>query len=120
MKADDILLQHLVGYMDQLHQFLVTVGPKLMQEDKVAIYEAVAWVISSMPMEESASTLRKFAIEILSSIAAIVSQPTPPTSEETKSIQGMFESSACDYVLIAWFRWSRTAGTHARCGRRLW
>jgi transportin-3 len=86
--------------MDQLHQFLVTVGPKLMQEDKVAIYEAVAWVISSMPMEESAATLRKFAIEILSTIAAIVSQPTPPTSEEIKIIQSSFQSLACEYILI--------------------
>lgn len=84
------MLQHLVAYMDQLHQFLVTVGPKLMQEDKVAIYEAVAWVISSMPMEESAATLRKFSIEILSTIATVVSQPTPPSSEENKIIQGTF------------------------------
>jgi transportin-3 len=71
--------------MDQLHQFLVTVGPKLMQEDKVSIYEAVAWIISSMPMEESAATLRKFAIEILSAIAEIVSRLTPGTSKKTRT-----------------------------------
>jgi transportin-3 len=87
--------------MDQLHQFLVTVGPKLLQEDKVTIYEAVAWVISSMSMEESAATLRKFAIEILSGIAAIVSQPTPPTSEENKKIQRTFKFLAYEYVLMA-------------------
>jgi len=100
VRTDSIWLQHLVAYMDQLHQFLVTVGPKLMQEDKVAIYEAVAWVISSMPMEESAATLRKFAIEILSTIAAIVSQPTLPTSEENKTIQGTFEYLTCENILI--------------------
>ncbi|CAG7850003.1 mRNA transport regulator MTR10 [Serendipita indica DSM 11827] len=63
--------QSLVPYLEQLYQFLATVGVKLMQEDKLAIYEAIGWIISSMPMEHAASTLRKFAIDIFATIQAV-------------------------------------------------
>jgi len=42
--------------MDQLYNFISTVGFKLMQEDKLAIYEAVGWIIASLPMEMAATT----------------------------------------------------------------
>ncbi|KAG8830659.1 Nuclear import receptor [Serendipita sp. 399] len=61
---------HLVPYLEQLYDFLASVGFKLMQEDKLAIYESIGWIISSMPRDVAANTLRKFAVDIFTNIQA--------------------------------------------------
>ncbi|KAG8864387.1 Nuclear import receptor [Serendipita sp. 405] len=65
---------HLVPYLEQLYGFLATVGPKLMQEDRLAIYESIGWIISSMPRDIAANTLRKFAVDIFSTIQVVPGQ----------------------------------------------
>jgi len=62
--------------MDQLYSFISTVGFKLMQEDKLAIYKAVGWIIASLPMEMAATTLRKYAVDIFTIIQSV--QGTTP------------------------------------------
>jgi hypothetical protein len=62
--------------MEQLYNFISTVGFKLMQEDKLAIYEAVGWIIASLPMEMAAETLRKYAVDIFTIIQSV--QGTTP------------------------------------------
>lgn len=57
--------------MEQLYNFISTVGFKLMQEDKLAIYEAVGWIIASLPMEMAAETLRKYAVDIFTIIQSV-------------------------------------------------
>lgn len=42
-----------------------------MQEDKLAIYEAIGWIIASMPMEIAIDTLRKFVIDIFSNVQSV-------------------------------------------------
>ena len=39
-----------------------------MQEDKLSIYEAIGWIISSMSMDLAATALRKFVIDIFANI----------------------------------------------------
>src|SRR6201999_1911707 len=62
------LYKHLVPFLPQLHTFLATVGPRLAQEDKLVVYEAIAHVISAMPMDQAAQSLRTFALDLLSSV----------------------------------------------------
>ena len=50
-----------------------------MQEDKLAIYESIGWIISSMPMEMAATALRKFAIDIFTNIQ----NPSPGSQNQT-------------------------------------
>ena len=57
-------------------------GSKLNQEDTLQIYEAVAYVMSSMPMEEAAQSLKTFSTDILSKIHAIINKPTVATKDE--------------------------------------
>lgn len=64
-------------------------GSKLAQDDKVQVYEAIAYVISAMPMEQAASSLRQFALDILAIVHATTSKGTPATKEELKSAAGI-------------------------------
>lgn len=66
-------------YMEQLYSFLSTVGYKLMQEDKLAIYEAVGWIIASLPMELAAETLRKYTFDIFTTIQSVQGNTTAHT-----------------------------------------
>jgi hypothetical protein len=68
--------------LEELYQFLATVGFKLMQEDKLAIYESIGWIISSMPMEMAATALRKFVIDIFANIR------NAPAAGHTQTIKG--------------------------------
>lgn len=56
-----------------------------MQEDKLAIYESIGWIIASMPMEVAAETLRKFAVDIFGNIQSVQGQ----SSTENQMIIGM-------------------------------
>lgn len=77
-----------MSFLPQLHEFLNTVGNKLNQDDKLQIYEAVAYVISSMPLEQAAQSLKTFSTDILSKIHAVLNKPTIATKEELQVIVG--------------------------------
>jgi transportin-3 len=77
-----------VSYLPQLHSFLNTVGGKLNQDDTLQIYEAVAYVISSMSLTEAAQSLKTFSTDILSKIHAVVNKPTVATKEELQVLAG--------------------------------
>ena len=63
-------------------------GQKLIQDDKVQVYEAIAFVISAMPMEQAARSLREFSLDILQVVHAIANKPTPATKDELKTASG--------------------------------
>lgn len=65
-------------------------GGKLAQEDKVQVYHAIAYVISAMPMEQAAQSLRTFATDILAEIHAFTLKTTPPSKEERQNVAGKF------------------------------
>ncbi|TFK56998.1 ARM repeat-containing protein [Heliocybe sulcata] len=78
--------RHLVDFLPQLHTFLSSVGSKLSQEDKMQVYEAIAYVISAMPMEQAAQSLRTFSMDILAQVHAVMSRPARATKEELQEV----------------------------------
>ncbi|OSC99478.1 ARM repeat-containing protein [Trametes coccinea BRFM310] len=74
--------RHLVEFLPQLHSFLANMGNKLVQDDKVQVYQAIAYVISAMPMEQAAQSLRTFSLDILEHVHALTVKTTSPTKEE--------------------------------------
>lgn len=78
-------------YLPQLHSFLATVGGKLLQEDRRRIYEAVAHVISAMPMAQAAQSLHTFSVDILTKMHAIVAKESAVTKQELTELCGMLE-----------------------------
>lgn len=78
--------QHLTAFVPQLHAFVTTMGPKLNQDDKVQVYEAVAHVISAMPMDQAATSLQTFATDLLAQVHALVAQGTPATTQQLKQV----------------------------------
>ncbi|KAI8980731.1 ARM repeat-containing protein [Trametes punicea] len=74
--------RHLVEFLPQLHSFLANMGNKLVQDDKVQVYEAIAYVISAMPMEQAAQSLRTFSLDILEHVHAMAAKTSLPTKEE--------------------------------------
>ena len=50
------------------------------------VYEAIAYVISAMPMEQAAQSLRTFSLDILEHVHVLSAKTTPPTKEELTSI----------------------------------
>ncbi|GJJ13830.1 hypothetical protein Clacol_008087 [Clathrus columnatus] len=83
--------QHLVSYIPQLHSFLNTIGTKLNHEDQLQLYEAVAYVISSMPMREATQTLHTFCTGVLAKIHLIVNKPTLATKDELQTLSNSLE-----------------------------
>ncbi|KAJ7487507.1 armadillo-type protein [Mycena galericulata] len=78
--------QHLVEFLPQLHTFLTSTGPKLVQDDRRQVYEAIAYVISAMPMVRAAESLRTFSVDILAQIHAVTIKPTVITKEELQDV----------------------------------
>lgn len=78
----------MISFLPQLHSFLTSIGAKLIQDDRRRLYEAVAHVISAMPMAQAAQSLRTFAVDILTKLHAIVSKPTA-TKQELQEMSGM-------------------------------
>jgi transportin-3 len=78
--------QHLTTFLPQLHSFITSAGSKLAQDDKLAVYEAIAHVISAMPMEQAALSLKTFAADLLASVHALASKPQPATPQELKDV----------------------------------
>ena len=88
-------LQHLVEFLPQLHSFLATMGTKLVQDDKVQVYEAIAYVISAMPMEQAAQSLRTFSLDILERVHTLTSRAAPVTKDELVSIASKYSVHSC-------------------------
>ncbi|PCH33868.1 ARM repeat-containing protein [Wolfiporia cocos MD-104 SS10] len=78
--------RHLIDVLPQLHTFLSSMGSKLAQDDKIQVYEAIAYVISAMPMEQAAQSLRTFSLDILAQVHAIATKPTVATKEELHAV----------------------------------
>ncbi|CAL1695258.1 unnamed protein product [Somion occarium] len=84
--------RHLVDFLPQLHTFLGSMGMKLSQDDKVQVYHAIAYVISAMPMDQAAQSLRTFALDIVAQVHTFTAKPTAPTKEEKQAINDAIEN----------------------------
>jgi transportin-3 len=73
-----------------LHTFTVNVGAQLVQEDRVVVYEAIAHVISAMPMDQAAQWLKTFATSILAAVFALANKPTAATKQELEEVGSAF------------------------------
>ncbi|KAI9512824.1 ARM repeat-containing protein [Russula earlei] len=78
--------QHLVPFVSELHAFTANIGTKLVQEDKVVVYEAIAHVISAMPMDQAALSLKTFASSILAAMFTIANKPNAATKQELQEV----------------------------------
>ncbi|KAF7320101.1 hypothetical protein MKEN_00794500 [Mycena kentingensis (nom. inval.)] len=84
--------EHLLDFLPQLHTFLSSTGSKLLQDDRQQVYEAIAHVISAMPMARAAESLRTFSADILAQIHAMTVKTTPATKEELQNICDALEN----------------------------
>ena len=57
-----------------------------MQEDRRQVYEAIAYVISAMPMNRAAESLKSFSFDILTQVHALSSKMTAPTKKEIEEV----------------------------------
>ena len=78
----------MVPYLTQLREFIKPVYPKLSQDDRVQVYEAIAYVIASQRMAEAGASLRQFALDLVEQIHAVVSKTTVATKEELNHVAG--------------------------------
>jgi len=83
-------LKHLVPFVSELHTFTTNIGTKLVQEDRVVVYEAIAHVISAMPMVEAAQSLKTFATSILAAVFAVANKPGASTKQELQEVCSAF------------------------------
>jgi transportin-3 len=99
--ASSILLidapQHLTEVLPTLHTFIMSAGGKLAQEDRKQVYEAVAHVISAMPMERAALSLKTFAADLLALVHALALKQQPASAQEITDVCGEYRS---DLVLV--------------------
>ncbi|KAK0464917.1 armadillo-type protein [Desarmillaria tabescens] len=91
--------QHLTEFLPTLHTFLKSSGAKLSQDDKRQVYEAIAYVISAMPMERAAESLRTFSVDILSRVHDVTNQVTVTKEEMQKACDGLENLEAMLYVI---------------------
>ncbi|KAG6898068.1 hypothetical protein C0992_006546 [Termitomyces sp. T32_za158] len=84
--------QHLVDFLPTLHTFLSTTGLKLVQDDRRQVYEAIAHVISAMPMDRAAESLRTFTLDILTQVHTIASRQAAATQEDIVNIYNGLEN----------------------------
>jgi len=84
--------EHLVDFLPTLHTFLGTTGSKLAQDDRRQVYEAIAYVISAMPMERSAESLKTFSLDILAQVHTITNKHTMATQEEIHNVNNGLEN----------------------------
>ncbi|KAF4573006.1 Armadillo-like helical [Pleurotus pulmonarius] len=73
--------EHLIDFLPTLHNFLTTTGAALSQEDRREVYEAIAYVISAMPMDRAADSLRTFVMDIMTQVHAITVKGTATKQE---------------------------------------
>ncbi|KAH8102540.1 ARM repeat-containing protein [Cristinia sonorae] len=107
--------RHLVDFLPQLHTFLGTMGSKLTQDDKIQVYEAIAHVISAMPMEQAAQSLRTFALDILAQVHAVAAKPTPATKAELRVAADALENLEVMLVVIEGFGEELPAACQGTC-----
>jgi hypothetical protein len=79
-----------VPFLPELHTFTVNIGAQLAQEDRVVVYEAIAYVISAMPMDQAAQWLKTFATSILAAVFALADKPTAATKQELQEVGSAF------------------------------
>ncbi|KAH9487030.1 hypothetical protein JR316_0001096 [Psilocybe cubensis] len=84
--------QHLTDFLPTLHTFLTTTGTKLVQDDRRQVYEAIAYVISAMPMNRAAESLKTFALDILAQVHAVSTKTIPPTKAEIDEVGNGLEN----------------------------
>jgi transportin-3 len=84
--------QHLTDFLPTLHNFLTTKGVNLVQEDRRQVYEAIAYVISAMPMNRAAESLKTFSLDILAQVHAMSSKTTAPTKQEIEEVGNGLEN----------------------------
>ncbi|TDL28505.1 ARM repeat-containing protein [Rickenella mellea] len=84
--------RHMVPYLPQLHSFITSAGLKLAQEDRMLVYEAVAYIISAMPMEQAAQSLRTFSVDVLSKVHVVTTKPTIATKQELREVSDALEN----------------------------
>ena len=77
-------------FLPDLHTFTVNIGGKLVQEDRVVVYEAIAYVISAMPMDQAALSLKTFATSILAAMFTVANKPTAATKQELQEVGSAF------------------------------
>lgn len=82
----------MIPFLPQLHSFLTSLDSKLVQDDRLRLYEAVAHVISAMPMEQAAQSLKTFSVDILSKIHTLLSKASGPTKQELQFIADNLEN----------------------------
>ena len=67
------------------------------------MYQAIAFVISAMPMEQAAQTLREFSLDILALVHAAASKQTVASSKEMKDAKagnlGLQDRTSCRLIL---------------------
>lgn len=80
--------QHLVEVLPTLRNFLHAVASNLLQDDRRKIYEAIAHVISAMPMEKAAESLKTFSLDILAIIHAVANKNGQVTKQELQAASG--------------------------------
>lgn len=111
-----------MDFLPTLHTFLKTTGPKLVQDDRRQVYEAIAFVISAMPMNQSAESLKTFCVDILAQVHSFATRTTVPTAAEIQALGGecadvFFFFFWCSFLII---RWTREYGKYAFCNPELW
>ena len=90
-------LKDMISYLPQLHSFLKSLDGKLHQDDRMRLYEAVAHVISAMPMEQAAQSLQTFIVDIMGKIREIAGRSHVATKQELTDISGQFV--VCNYLM---------------------
>ncbi|KAF5385512.1 hypothetical protein D9757_005366 [Collybiopsis confluens] len=95
--------QHLVPVLPTLHTFLNTVGSKLLQDDRRKIYEAIAHVISAMPMQKASESLKSFSLDILAAIHTVASKPGQATKQELQAVSDGLENLEAMLFVIGGF-----------------
>ncbi|KAJ3908636.1 armadillo-type protein [Lentinula edodes] len=92
--------QHLVEVLPTLRNFLHAVASNLLQDDRRKIYEAIAHVISAMPMEKAAESLKTFSLDILAIIHAVANKNSQVTKQELQAASdGLENLEAMLYVI---------------------
>ncbi|PFH50786.1 hypothetical protein AMATHDRAFT_144313 [Amanita thiersii Skay4041] len=78
--------QHLEDFLPVLYTFLSTDGVNLEQDVRRQVYEAIAHVISAMPMQRAAQSLEKFALGILADVHAVANKSTEASRAELQKV----------------------------------
>jgi transportin-3 len=65
---------------------VTSIGTKLSQDDQIQVYEAIAHVISAMPMQQAAESLKTFAQGLLAQVHAVVVKSEAATREELREV----------------------------------